>query len=318
MYDVIIVGGGPAGLSAALMLGRCRRKVLLCDAGHPRNAASPEMHGFLTRDGVNPLELLRLGREELRPYGVEVLEAEVVAARCTQEGENGEEGREETAFEITLEDGRTFASRKLLLATGVRDVLPTFDGSRRFYGFGVHHCPYCDGWEYRDRRLAAYGYGSHAAGLALSLLTWSGHVTLCTGGEALDAEDREQMAQHGIDVREEPVARLEGTGGEPDRLARIVFTEGAPLACDALFFTTAQAQQSELALALGCERKNDAGQIRTRGKQQTEIHGLFVAGDADADVQFVIVAAAEGATAAVAINHELQMENREREEVGEV
>jgi thioredoxin reductase len=302
-YDVLIVGGGPAGLSAALVLGRCRRRVLVVDSGRPRNAPARAMHGYLSRDGIRPRELLRLGRAEVDRYGVEVLDAEVDSARGMAPGEAADP---RASFEVVTEDGRRFLARKLLLATGVRDVLPPIDGAEEYYGRGVHHCPYCDGWEHRDCALVAYGAGRAAVGLALSLRTWSDRVTACTDGKRVTAKDRDRLGFNGIAVRTGRIARLDGFG---EALQRILFESGPPLECDALFFNTDQVQRSRLPAMLGCEPDGD-NRIRTRDKQRTGMPGLFLAGDADGDVQFVIVAAAEGARAATAINRELQEEDR--------
>jgi thioredoxin reductase len=174
------------------------------------------------------------------------------------------------------------------------------------YGSSVHHCPYCDGWEHRGERLAAYGKGRAAVGLALSLRTWSDRVVACCDGERLSEEDRALAERNEIGVREDGVVRLEGDDGE---LRRIHFERGAPLECDALFFNTGQVQRSDLPRRLGCSFKDDGG-VRTSDRQCTDVPGLYLAGDADKDVQFVIVAAAEGATAAVAMNRELQDEDR--------
>jgi thioredoxin reductase len=303
MYDVIIVGGGPAGLSAALVLGRARRRVLVCDAGSPRNAASRAMHGFLTRDGIPPQELLCLGREELARYGVQVLPVRVVSACCLPASERHGAA---TAFQVALDNQRTLVARKLLLATGMADVLPEIEGIREYYGKAVHHCPYCDGWEHRDQQLAALGNGRRAVGLAMLLRTWSEHVTACTNGVPAEPGDRQRLARSGIALREERLARLEGTA---DVLQRIVFTDGPPLACDALFFNTDQVQRSNLPAMLGCQY-TETGHVRVRHRQRTRVPGVYLAGDAGGEVQFAIVAAGKGAVAAVAINRELQDEDR--------
>jgi thioredoxin reductase len=310
MYDAIIVGGGPAGLSAALVLGRCRRRVLVCDAGEPRNAASQALHGWLTRDGIHPARLLELGRAEVASYGTEILDARVDEATALPQSERP---AWTTAFQVTLGDGRRFLARKLLLATGMRDELPDVASVDDFYGRGVHHCPYCDGWEYRDGRLAAFGTGQAVVGLARSLKTWSARVTACTHGQPLDEEDRQALTDAAIDVREERVLRLEAGPFDPSRLARILFEDGTAAECDALFFNTGKVQQSPLPARLGCE-PGHSGEMRTRGAQHTGVPGLYLAGDADGDVQFAVVAAAEGARAAVAINRELQKEDEEAPE----
>ncbi len=293
LWDTIIVGGGPAGLSAALVLGRCRRKVVVIDAGRPRNAAAKAVHGYLTRDGAAPGELLRLGREELRSYGVEFCRDEAVDAGCCEDG----------SFRVVLRGGAELHARRLLIATGVVDALPDIEGLRDFYGASVHHCPYCDGWEARDLPVAVYGRGRSGAGLSLSMKTWSADVVLCTDGPSyLREDDVAGLSRAGIPVRTERIARLEGAG---DQLERIVFRSGGALARRRLFFSTGQRQRSPLAARLGCHF-NEKGTVATNIREATNIPGLYVAGDASRDVQFVIVAAAEGAKAAVAINKSLQ------------
>lgn len=293
-YDVIIVGGGPAGLSAALMLGRCRRKVLVLDAGQQRNRFSREMHGYLSRDGIAPGKLIALGQREIARYGIARRAGEVVAACTTRHG-----------FRLTERGGAKFTCRKLVLATGLRDRIPDVEGIDALYGTSVHHCPYCDGYECRDRALAAYGRGSKAVGLALALTTWSRDVIAITDGPArLTSAQRDRLKHHRIQLDPRRIARLEGSRG---RLKRIVFRDGGFIERDALFFNTGQDQVSDLAVRLGCVMKNDGG-IRIDRRERTGVPGLFVVGDASKDVQFAIVAAAEGATAAAVINHELQAE----------
>jgi thioredoxin reductase len=292
VLDVVVIGGGPAGLSAALMLGRCRRRVLVCDAGTPRNAAAEALHGYLTRDGVPPRELLRLGVGELRAYGVELRR---VAVEDVVRGADG--------FEVRLETGERLAARAVLVATGVRDHLPEIPGLAECYGISVHHCPSCDGWEVRDRALAVIGHGAGGAALSLSLKTWSDRVTLCTNGRSrVDAPHRAQLAAHGITIVERRIARVDHRDGH---VAALVLDAGDPLACDAIFFSAGQTLQSDLAARLGCEISRK-GTVKTDRLGQTCVPGVYVVGDASRDVQFVIVAAAEGAKAAVAINKSLQ------------
>jgi thioredoxin reductase len=270
--------------------------VLVCDTGRPRNAASLAMHGFLTRDGMAPREFLAVAREQLRQYdSVELRDVAVVAAEC----------RPDARFHVTLADRGEHTARKLLIATGVVDNLPGIPGFAELYGKGVFHCPYCDGWEVRDQPLAIYGRAARGLGLSLELTGWSRDLVLCTDGPSgIDADGLARLARHGVEVREDRVRRLDGR----DALERVVFESGDPLPRRALFFTTGQTQQSQLALALGCEF-NDKGTVRTGKYESTHLPGLYVAGDASRAVQWVVVAAAEGAEAAFAINTDLIKED---------
>lgn len=295
-YDCIIVGGGPAGLSAALMLGRCRRRVLLCDLGGQRNILAREMHGYLTRDGTPPGEFLRLARAELGRYGtIERREVEITDASRTGAG-----------FLVRAADGAEMATRKLLLATGVIDDLPDIAGLPALYGTSVHHCPYCDAWEWRERPLAVYGCGEQGAGLALDLLAWSADILYCSGGSPLSDDVTGGLHEAGIAVREEAILRLEGGQG---MLERIVFTEGTPAARSALFLSCGQRQRSPLPERLGC-RFNQKGSVETGKCEATNVPGVYVAGDASREAQFVVVAAAEGAEAGMAIHQALVEEER--------
>lgn len=296
MLDTIIVGAGPAGLSAALILGRCCRRVLVFDTGVYRNAASQALHGYLTRDGIAPLELVQIGRDQLARYDtVRIQQAEVVDARTLAGG-----------FEIALRDGSVLNCRKLLIATGVVDAMPPFDGVQALYGRSVFHCPYCDGWEFRGRPLAIYGNGERGEGLALELTAWSSDLVLCTNGPAdLDERRLARLAKHRIVVREDRIERLEGDNGV---LQQIVFANGSGIERSALFFSTGERQASTLAAKLGCTL-DDKGEVETGKYESTAIPGLYVAGDASRAVQLVIVAAAEGAKAAFAINTALLKED---------
>jgi thioredoxin reductase len=293
MFDVVVVGGGPAGLSAALMLGRCRRRVLVCDLGEPRNRRSAQLHGYLTRDGVPPPAFNDMGREELPRYGIEFRRAGVTGAQCADDH-----------CTIALADGGEERARFLLIATGVIDDLPGISGFDDCYGRSVFHCPYCDGWERRDQRLAAFGRGLDASGLALGLTTWSRDIALCTHGGRVDRRTRERLDRNGVRVYTAPIARLEHDDG---LLRAVVFAGGERLEREALFFATDQHPQSQLAISLGCTL-TQKGTVKTGTLCDTNVPRVFVAGDASRDAQFVVVAAAEGVKAAVAINKALQKE----------
>jgi thioredoxin reductase len=274
------------------MLGRCRRRVLVCDDGLPRNRWARQVHALISRDGIAPADLLGLAREELRRYEtVELRHIEVVDAR-----------RDDDGFEVLVADGSSVRARKLLLATGVEDEIPDIDGLLPLYGTSVHHCPYCDGWEWRDQPIAIYGRGDHGAGTALGLTVWSGDLVLCTDGPAdLSPRMWERLEALGIPVREEPVVRLEGSGGW---LEQVVFRDGERLPRRALFFATGQRQRSPLPARLGC-RFTEHGSVDTGKCEATNVSGVYVCGDASREAQFVAVAAAEGTEAGMAINKAL-------------
>jgi len=292
-YDVLIIGAGPAGLSAALVLGRVCRRVLVIDSGKPRNAPSPASHSFFTRDGSPSSELLRIGREQLRPYGVEVLDAEV--ADAFQEGD---------AFTVALADGSRRSARRLLLATGVVDPVPEIEGLRELWGTSVLHCAYCHGWEVRDQPLAVYANGGSAAEIVALVRCLSRDVVLCTDGPADLGDDLEMLDRAGILVREEPIVRLKGNDG---RLERIVFADGSDLPRRALFLPTLPRQHSDLAERLGCELTG-YGLVKVDAAGLTTVPGVYAAGDLALRRHQVVVASADGAIAGITINHELAWE----------
>jgi len=295
MNDVIIIGAGPAGLSAALILGRARRNVLVCDSGKNRNIRSKIMHGYLTRDGINPLKFLQLAREELQQYKVAIDHSEIIRIN-----------KLENKFELTDSSGRVLYAKKILLATGLIDKLPELDGINDFYGNNVFHCTYCDGWEVRDKSLAVYGRGKAAMEFALSLKTWSRDIILCTGGPGdLNKSNQEILKKLDVKLFNQKIKRLQGAHG---LLTEIIFEGGESLPRDALFFITSPKQRSPLAEQLGCNFSRE-GFIITDKRQKTNVKGVFAAGDAIKDMKFVIVAAGEGTKAGVAMNTELQQED---------
>jgi len=302
MLDVLIVGGGPAGLNAALTLGRARYSVLLCDAGAPRNADVHAMHNFLSRDGTDPAEIRAIGRAQLRPYdSVEVRDVAVESARRDGDG-----------FAITLADGTQEYTRKILLATGLVDELPAIDGLAPRWGHSVFNCPYCSGWEVRDQPLAVIGNGPTVLQFTLHLLQWSRDVVLCTNGPAtLSAPEREVLAACNVPLREEPIVRLAG----PDTtLEQLVFAAGPALTRRAAFLLAPTHQHSDLPRQLGCTLlENGAVQVSDLG--QTDAPGVYAAGDMARRPSMpfpgaqVVVAAAAGVIAAVGIDRELAIEH---------
>lgn len=295
LQDCIIVGGGPAGLNAAVVLGRCRRKVLLFDTAQHRNRYSHGMHNYLTRDDILPGDFINICLKEIDKYGVQLIRKKVVKAL-----KNNEE-----IFVVKDEDGHLYYAKKLLIATGLTDNVPPIEGFQEMYGKSVHHCPYCDGWEVRDKKLGVYAKNKNGFELALALKGWSHDVTLYTDGvKKLKQHEKDQLKANGIPVVITPIARLVGTGGQ---IEKIVFKNGAEQPCDALFFVNGYTQQCNLAETFDCEISKK-GVVVTNRFQQTKISGLYVAGDADKDMHFVVVAAAEGAKAGVIINKELQKE----------
>ncbi|WMJ73072.1 NAD(P)/FAD-dependent oxidoreductase [Cytophagaceae bacterium ABcell3] len=303
LYDVVIIGGGPAGLSAALILARCVRSVLVFDTGKPRNFRAKQMNGFISRDGSDPREFLRITREQVKQYPVDFVYQEVVEAKKVSNN----------SFELVDADHNRYYAKKVLIATGMVDDIPEIDGIDKFYGSSVHHCPYCDGWEVRLKPLAVIGKGRSGSGLALSLTSWSDDVVLLTNGSTVTDDELQRLELKNIQIIDKPVMRLEGDHG---LLERIVFVDGTSIERSAMFFTTDQYQRSNLAAQLGCDFTRKGG-IKSSRFQQTSVNGVFVAGDVSKDVQLVIMAAAEGARAGVVINKALQKEEMNLKKVSD-
>lgn len=298
-YDAVIVGAGTAGLSAALVLGRSRRRVLVLDGGGPRNAPSRGSHGFFTRDGVGPGELLEIGRRQLEPYpGVEYR-----AERAT--GIAGADG----AFEVALEAGEEVSARKLVLATGVSDELPDRPGFRELWGRGVYHCPYCHGWEVRDRPLAVMAKGDEVLERAVLIRNWSRDLVALTDGSPVGDEVRARLGALGVPVHEGRISRLEGRKDGAEGLAGVVFEDGRSIGREGLFYGPPQRQRSPLAAAAGCEivSMGPASEIVKTDSVtgETSVAGLYAVGDAGLPMQSVALAAASGSVAAAMLNHAL-------------
>ena len=289
VLDALIVGGGPAGLSAALVLGRARKNVLVLDTGKPANAASANaIGGLLSQGGVTPADLRRSGREQLAEFDtVEVRDGEVLDADPTSEG-----------FFAKVDEGRSVRARSLVLAHGLRYDPPPLPGIEPLWGRSVFHCPFCDGWEVRDRPLAVHGSGPAAARSALVLSGWSNDVVLCTDGPAGLNGELDALRSAGVRIREEPIRRLAGRDGE---LERIEFVSGPDERREALFARTTREQPNGLATALGCGL-GSGGTIETDLDGRTGIEGVYAAGDAATDhSRSVANAVGSGSRAAYAV-----------------
>jgi thioredoxin reductase len=284
-YEVAIVGGGAAGLSAALVLGRARRRVIVIDAGAPRNAPAAHMQGFLSRDGMPPAELLAAGRAEIARYGVDLVADRVVDAL--------------PGFALRLQSGRVVEAGQVLLATGANDVLPLeIEGARERWGRDFLHCPYCHGWEVRDRPVGVLA----SAEPAHQLRQWTDDVILFTHTTPLSGAERAALTARGIEIADGTVERLVI---EDDRLQAVHLADGRTVTREALFIRPAlRPNLDNPAVLLGCELRPD-GLVRTDPEGRTSVPGVWAAGNATNPRAQVITAAGEGSAAAIAINTEL-------------
>lgn len=297
-YDVLIAGGGPAGLAAALTLGRMRRRVLVCDTRQGRNATVLEAHNFFTRDAISPAELLQIGREQLRRYpSVQVDDVAIHDIRQDSDG-----------FAATLSDGRNVTARRVLLATGLMDELPPVEGLREVWGRTAFNCPYCDGWETQGKRVAVLADGNGALHLALMLHRFTPDLVVCTNGaDDVDDDARKMLSERGIGLRSEPVIRVDHTDGE---VRGLTFASDETLPCDVVFVAAPFRQRSDLAARLGCAFFED-GTVEVDDFGQTTVSGVYAAGDMARRAAFpgplaqLMFAAAAGQLAAVSIDREL-------------
>jgi thioredoxin reductase len=287
-YDVIVIGGGAAGLSAALVLGRARRRVAVVDGGTPRNAPAAHMHGFLSRDGMSPADLLAVGRDEAAAYGVEFISGHVVSIQ--------------PGFSLTLAAGERLEARRLLVATGATDELPPIPGLRERWGKDFLHCPYCHGWEVRDQPLGVLGTSTGSVEHAHLIRQWSDDVIFFTHTHDLTAADREQLEARGIRVVDGEVRRLVV---EDDRLRGVVLGDGRTVERDALFVRPElRPRLNGLLEHVGCET-DDLGFLRVDTAGRTSVAGVWAAGNAANPRAQVITAAGEGSAAAISINADL-------------
>jgi thioredoxin reductase len=290
-YDVVIIGGGAAGLSAALVLARARRRLAVIDAGAPRNAPAAHLHGFLSRDGVAPPDLLAIGRKEVEGYGGQLIDGHVTG--ITPEPGSG--------FQVRLTDGSAVRTRRVLIATGLRDELPDIPGVRERWGRDLLHCPYCHGYEVRDQPVAVLGGTPDAVTHAQIVRQWSADVVLFPHTDTLTSDQRQGLAARAIGVVDGLVRRLVVAD---DRLSGVELEDGRVIRRAAVFVRPRFVPNNDLLLALGCE-VDDHGWVVIDAAGRTTTSGVWVAGNVANPRAQVITAAGEGSAAAIALNADL-------------
>ncbi|QUG99645.1 NAD(P)/FAD-dependent oxidoreductase [Saccharopolyspora erythraea] len=296
-YDAVVLGGGAAGLSAATLLARSRRRVVVVDAGEPRNAPSAHLHNFLSRDGMAPAELLAAGRRELAGYGGEVVEGLAVAVKHAERG-----------FAVRLASGADLSTRGVLVATGLRDELAEIPGLRDRWGDTVLHCPYCHGHEVRDQPIGVVGGDNRPFTLHQAALVrlWSDDVTFFPNRIALEAGERERLTAWGVRVIDGDVARLSARDGLTVELA-----DGREVGRKAVFVGPRFVPNDRMLTELGCEVGDD-GWVTTDASGRTSVAGVWAAGNVVDSPAQLVSAAGAGSTAAIALNHHLLAQDVER------
>ena len=290
-YDVAIIGGGAAGLSAALVLSRAGRKIIVVDAGMPRNAPASHLHGYLSRDGFPPAQLLAAGRQEVQGYG-----GEIIAGTVTDVGPDGRSG-----FRVQVADGQPISARRLLVTTGLRDELPDIPGLRARWARDVLHCPYCHGHEVRDRQLGVIGGTPGAVKYAQIVRQWTNDLVYFTTPDLLGPAERTQLAARAIGVVEGTIEQLVL---EDDRLRGVRMEDGRVVPRDALFVPPRFVPNNDLVARLGCEIDPD-GWVTVDPTGRTSVAGVWAAGNVVDPRAQVITAAGAGSAAAIALNADL-------------
>lgn len=291
-YDILIVGGSYAGLSTAMALGRALRKVLVIDSGNPYNQQTPHSHNFLTNDGKTPKEIAGVARLQVQQYKtVDFLSGFVISGSKT-----------ETGFSIEIETGETYAAKKLVFATGIKDSMPAIPGFAECWGISVLHCPYCHGYEVRHQKTGILANGNDAVELAALISNWTNELTIYTNGKSTLTEQQEQkLQQHNIHINENEIENLEHNKGYVER---ILFKDGSNATVKAIYARLPFVQHSAVPQSLGCELSTD-GYIKIDATQRTTVPGIFACGDNTTRMRTVANAVAMGTTTAMMVNKEL-------------
>ena len=295
LFDCAIIGGGPAGLNAALILGRARRNVILFDNNNPRNAVTQESHGFITRDGIKPKEFRELAHKEIDRYpSVIYVKREVTSVI-----------KNKPLFELVTLENERYQSKTIIISTGLKDVLPSIDSISDYYGSSLFHCPYCDGWELRDKPLVVIIGEQQEQGFHFiqTIYNWSKDLIVCTNGMAFQNSAQKGLLQNkGIKIIENKIKNFLGKNGQ---MEKITFENGESVSRKGGFVMPQLIQSSDFGKQLGCEY-NPLGGIAVNSFGRTNIQGIYAAGDASviAPAQ-IIIAAAEGVRAAAGVNMDL-------------
>jgi thioredoxin reductase len=293
-YDVIIIGGSYAGLSAAMALGRALRSVLVIDAGKPCNIQTPHSHNFITQDGKAPLQIAEEARQQVKQYNtVSFKKAFAIKADIIIKGK---------LFTVTTETGETYSANKLILAMGVKDILPNIKGFKECWGISAIHCPYCHGYEVRDQETGILANGDMAFEFAKLINNWTDKLTVYTNGTStISSEQQEKLNAKGIKINKKSIAELVHNNGH---LQELLFTDGSRDALTALYARPQTEQHTNIPALLGCEL-DDMGLISTDVMQKTNVQGIYAAGDCTTMFRSVSIAVSTGSIAGAAINHEL-------------
>ena len=295
LLDVAIIGGGPAGLNAALVLGRARKNVVVIDEGRPRNAVTRATHGFLTRDGISPGEFRRIAKEEISSYPSVTFVGDVAVAITGSDGH----------FQITTAQGNTITSKKVLFAVGMKDQPLDIPGLAEAYGKSAFVCPYCDGWELRDQPLVIIAKGADAMHLAPLISGWTKQFTICTNGpDELTDDQREEMQQHQVPVFDSPIRFIDSSEGI---VRQVVLEDGTSIPCRGIFFKPTLVTGSDLPQAMGCSM-TEMGAVVVDDFGKTSVPGVYSAGDAASRLHQAVAAASMGAFVAAAMNNEMNLE----------